>query len=319
MLVVTRRLNRRQQEMSNQVTYCLVFGDNKLCRRYLALVIERRGFVVDAQLLRLSEVRDILRLMVQLGRLSMMTAVWRTTLIKGLANILNMYVVGIFSVHDQGDNNSQRDRKLLEICWAKPPNASASAVFPSQLERHRAVREIQELSGCDWERFLPERITSPVGGSAGASGNHRLPVIELTFHDALPPPLAPASVTYLLYSDRPDAGCREPEALVTLLHGELQRFSGPPNDGIENLDIQELLPDRQRQILERLLSGDGEKQIARKLGLSIHTVHSYIRRLYRRLNVSSRAELFRACYAPAKTSNVSPALPSTRCGGTKPR
>jgi DNA-binding NarL/FixJ family response regulator len=60
--------------------------------------------------------------------------------------------------------------------------------------------------------------------------------------------------------------------------------------------IPQSLPERQQQILEQLLRGDGEKQIARHLGLSIHTVHTYIRRLYLRLNVSSRSELFRACY-----------------------
>ena len=270
--------------------------------------------MIDDPSLRVSEVRDMLRLIAQLGRLSMMTAVWRTTLIKGLADILNMYVVGIFFVQDQGNNKCPRDLKLLEVCWAKPPVAAASATFPSQLMCHRAMRELQTRFGCDPARFFPERTgftdRGLVRASRSASGGRRRPVIELTFSDAHPSPLGPASVTYLLYSEGTDAGCRKPEALVTLLHRELQRFSGPPIEGFENQDIQELLPDRQRQILEQLLSGDGEKQIARKLGLSIHTVHCYIRRLYRRLNVSSRSELFRACYVPAKTTDF-PALPPT--------
>ena len=274
---------------------------------------ERQGFVIDDPSLRVSEVRDMLRLIAQLGRLSMMTAVWRTTLIKGLADILNMYVVGIFFVQDQGNNKCPRDLKLLEVCWAKPPFA-ASAGFPSQLMRHRAMRELQTRFGCDPARFFPELTgftdRGLVRASRSASGGRRRPAIELTFSDAHPPPLGPASVKYLLYSDGMEAGCRKPEAVVTLLHRELQRLSRPPIEGFENRDIQELLPDRQRQILEQLLSGDGEKQIARKLGLSIHTVHCYIRRLYRRLNVSSRSELFRACYVPAKTTDF-PALPPT--------
>src|SRR5688572_8460892 len=51
------------------------------------------------------------------------------------------------------------------------------------------------------------------------------------------------------------------------------------------------LPRRLRPVLQHLLRGDGEKQVAQKLGLSRHTVHEYIKVLYRTLNVSSRAEL----------------------------
>jgi DNA-binding CsgD family transcriptional regulator len=52
----------------------------------------------------------------------------------------------------------------------------------------------------------------------------------------------------------------------------------------------ELSP-RQEQTLRHLLNGDSEKQVARKLQLSQHTVHVYVKALYRRFGVSSRAEL----------------------------
>jgi DNA-binding CsgD family transcriptional regulator len=48
---------------------------------------------------------------------------------------------------------------------------------------------------------------------------------------------------------------------------------------------------RLRQTLELLLHGDGEKQIAGKLKLSQHTVHGYVKEVYRRFGVNSRAEL----------------------------
>jgi DNA-binding CsgD family transcriptional regulator len=51
------------------------------------------------------------------------------------------------------------------------------------------------------------------------------------------------------------------------------------------------LSPRLRQTLDRLLEGDGQKQIARRLGLSVPTVHQYVTELYRRYGVSSRAEL----------------------------
>ena len=51
------------------------------------------------------------------------------------------------------------------------------------------------------------------------------------------------------------------------------------------------LAPRLRQTLDLLLVGDGEKQIAAKLKLSPHTVHDYVKRVYREFGVCSRAEL----------------------------
>jgi DNA-binding CsgD family transcriptional regulator len=58
----------------------------------------------------------------------------------------------------------------------------------------------------------------------------------------------------------------------------------PPDDG------QSLSP-RVQQTLTRMLVGDSEKQIAIQLGVSRHTVHCYVKSLYRRFKVSSRGEL----------------------------
>ena len=51
------------------------------------------------------------------------------------------------------------------------------------------------------------------------------------------------------------------------------------------------LAPRLEQTLSHLLRGDSEKQIAAKLNLSRHTVHVYVKSLYRHYNVSSRGEL----------------------------
>ena len=48
---------------------------------------------------------------------------------------------------------------------------------------------------------------------------------------------------------------------------------------------------RQRQTLELLLAGDAEKQIAARLAISRHTVHVYVKSLYKRFAVNSRPEL----------------------------
>jgi DNA-binding CsgD family transcriptional regulator len=51
------------------------------------------------------------------------------------------------------------------------------------------------------------------------------------------------------------------------------------------------LSPRQRQTLDGLLAGDSEKQIARTLGISVHTAHDHIRKLYKLFAVNSRGEL----------------------------
>ena len=51
------------------------------------------------------------------------------------------------------------------------------------------------------------------------------------------------------------------------------------------------LPPRMSQVLIGLLAGAAEKQIARELALSPHTIHAYVKQIYKRLAVSSRGEL----------------------------
>lgn len=48
---------------------------------------------------------------------------------------------------------------------------------------------------------------------------------------------------------------------------------------------------REREVLVMLLSGDSEKEIAAGIQRSIHTVHTFVQKLYGVFNVSSRGEL----------------------------
>jgi DNA-binding CsgD family transcriptional regulator len=51
------------------------------------------------------------------------------------------------------------------------------------------------------------------------------------------------------------------------------------------------LTPRERQVLIHLMGGDALKQIAIKMGLSRNTVDTYVKSIYRQLNVNSRPEL----------------------------
>ena len=67
----------------------------------------------------------------------------------------------------------------------------------------------------------------------------------------------------------------------------LQR-SGAPNKPTGGTRL--LLSDRQREMLDLLAAGEPYKAIADKMGLSIHTVRGYIRRIYEKLQVHTRTE-----------------------------
>jgi LuxR family maltose regulon positive regulatory protein/two-component system response regulator NreC len=51
-----------------------------------------------------------------------------------------------------------------------------------------------------------------------------------------------------------------------------------------------------REILTLLIRGHSEKDAAAALGLSRHTVHIHVTRMYQRLGVRSRAELLALAY-----------------------
>jgi DNA-binding NarL/FixJ family response regulator len=55
---------------------------------------------------------------------------------------------------------------------------------------------------------------------------------------------------------------------------------------------------RAAQTLDALLGGASEKEIADRMGLSVHTVHQYVKTVYRALGVRSRAELMARCMRP---------------------
>jgi DNA-binding NarL/FixJ family response regulator len=71
--------------------------------------------------------------------------------------------------------------------------------------------------------------------------------------------------------------------VVQLLQSSAIRRQGSGEDSME-------LSARERDVLDQLAAGQGYKQTADNLGVSIHTVRSYVRRIYEKLHVHTRAE-----------------------------
>ena len=101
-----------------------------------------------------------------------------------------------------------------------------------------------------------------------------------------------------LFSPQGEAGGRpfrtRDVKLMRLLHDELSLLVGNVlADGF--VDPLAGLPPRHRQTLTLLLTGDSEKMMALRMGISRHTVHEYVVELYRYFRVNSRAGLMALC------------------------
>jgi len=66
----------------------------------------------------------------------------------------------------------------------------------------------------------------------------------------------------------------------------VQSFQAAPARG----DQSAALSQREHSVINGLAQGLAYKQIADELGVSIHTVRNYIRRIYEKLHVQSRSE-----------------------------
>lgn len=90
-------------------------------------------------------------------------------------------------------------------------------------------------------------------------------------------------------------------AFLRLFVQELHALAGTALTFDEAGHFAGLTP-RARQVLDALLEGDAEKQIAARLGVSRHTVHDFVKALYRRFGVTSRGELLALYYRSGRPS-----------------
>lgn len=80
------------------------------------------------------------------------------------------------------------------------------------------------------------------------------------------------------------------KTFLVAVHCEIAPLVGRQLASAQEPSRLELSP-RRRQVLDCLLEGDSEKQIAARLGLTTRTVNQYVKAVYRHFHVNSRAEL----------------------------
>ena len=90
------------------------------------------------------------------------------------------------------------------------------------------------------------------------------------------------------------AGAAEIDAaLRAVAHGLIVRFLGVRGAGfgaVQEAEARALLTPRETQILDAIAYGLTNKAIARRLGISLHTVKFHVESVFRKLGASTRAE-----------------------------
>lgn len=137
----------------------------------------------------------------------------------------------------------------------------------------------QVLSDHEWDRsFDKRRICASLGNEDCLHSLH--PTEKADYFDSITVGRAPG---------RRKFGERE-VALVQLVHSEVARMVGGALAEFHE-PAPSQLPPRVRQVLHCLLEGDGDKQIAARLELSIYTVNQYTKTIFVHFHVNSRQEL----------------------------
>ncbi len=248
--------------------------------------------------LRLREVRTALRLVGECRDLGHNTQAWLTHALHGVQQILGAKVVLGGMASAQGFRLCSQLQLLLSIGWESPLQEKTAMQYLSEDPHLRdpAFQRFQEIAR--------PNITLPPNQLISRK------VLEASEYRALRNSLG---IDDHLFSQRETANrratfCFAPQRaphesgfsdrdlkLLRLFHDELALLVGNVlSDG--QGDAQTNLSPRLRQTLTLLLAGGSEKEVARRMGISRHTVHEYVVELYKRLHVNSRAELMAFCH-----------------------
>jgi DNA-binding CsgD family transcriptional regulator len=181
-----------------------------------------------------------------------------------------------FGLLDGGFSQSQR------VKFAEASTSPATAILNARLrqgsDRHITRRRVDLIDDDQWfSSELHQHFYRPAGVGEFLSSIY--PLGNGAF----------SSMMFIRSPGRPPFTPRD-MCLVHLITEEIDWLHREGSDVPAGDRVNELSP-RQRQVLVRVMSGDGVKQIAQVLSLSPHTVNDHLKDIYRRFGVGGRAEL----------------------------
>jgi DNA-binding CsgD family transcriptional regulator len=250
--------------------------------------------VSKSQRLLLSDVRAMFRLIGECRELGDDARAWRPHLARGLCRLAESQLAICGEARVVESTGLMVPIDFADHGW---PNPTGRGMFLAALKEPEVLdsdvmRRFNQLKGRRVTRtrqqVVEDRVYYP---SAFHNEANRPSGLDHGMYSRCTPPGRDWQHQVILnraLGDRP-FGRREC-VLVHLLQGEIAPLFGRAL-ATSVAPTLPLLAPRLRQTLDALLEGDSEKQTALRLGLSVHTVHEYVTSLYRRFNVSSRAEL----------------------------
>lgn len=250
--------------------------------------------------LRLPDVRRVFRLLGDCRDLGHDRAAWTRRAIAGLRDELGAYlVVGTF-IDGTIEESVRPGRSLFDVGWESGRDRQAwlGLISSPRVHDYETVRAIYKdpLPGVlvrSRDQLVPDREWG-----AGAELNEdRKPLHQdetlIGIHRFGGPGVQQVFSINRAVGERKFDG-RE-RMFLRLFLAEANALAGTALAVDEAGPLAALSP-RLRRVLDALVEGDSEKQVASRLGLSRHTVHDYVKELYRRFGVGTRGEMLASYY-----------------------
>lgn len=252
--------------------------------------------------LRLDDVRRVFRILGDCRELGQDRAAWIHRAASGLRDQLDalMTAVGCIDPGWEWERSIIPGRTMFDVGWptARDRDAWLELLRSGRTFTYPTVAAIYRQAGTVIVRSRDQLVTNREWDRSTELHEDRKPLgQDETLIGQLWHPHWPGA--HMVFSINRAAGARQfdgrERAFLRLFLGEVKALAGTAL-AIDEAGPFAGLTGRARQVLDALLQGDSEKQIAARLGVSRHTVHDYVKSLYHRFKVSSRGELLASYY-----------------------
>lgn len=246
--------------------------------------------------LRLRDMRDVFRLVSECRELWADPSGWQEHLLRGACRLAGARV-GVYA--EAPDFPPDRPPRPVEVTTVGWPNKQAKLLFDESIKTgaialHPDYRPMTQAL-CRRPRVtarLADVVDRQTWRNSITFTNYSRPM-ELDQHIVSLHRLTTRSTVTLLKVRRglnDGTFSRRDWRIIDLLHAEVAPLIGTTLATSRHRSMHGLAP-RLREVLDHLLAGESEKQIALRLRLSRPTINQYVGILYRHFGMASRGEL----------------------------
>lgn len=203
------------------------------------------------------------------------------------------------SVQEYFLHGQNRVVSLASTGWTGRERSAYVATIAASVCGDPAIRSLGQMAGARTHRRRDLLSDREWYGTPWVCESHRSAHLDDGLYSARPVDggtLTEGIGLHRTWGDRPFT--EEDRELLHLLNLEGPRLFRARKLAILD-QVGRSLPRRQVQTLERLCRGASKKEIALELGLSLNTVNTYVKALYRFFGVTTRAELLVRCLGDA--------------------